>query len=151
MIIGDIKDTLAARIQAAITAVPCRAYGWVTDKPEIPSSGVAVIVSGPQFPDLEFNTVFAKGMATLKLTLMCLVQDTTDGRGERLLDQLMSAGAGASVSLLDAFESVEFTSSPPWNDALISSCGHQGRVETPDANTSYLRADFTVEVRKSRV
>ena len=147
--LSAIKDTLAARIQA-VTGVPCRAYGWVTDKPEVPSGGVAFIVSGPAFGDFTYHDVMARGTCNLKLTVMAIAADTSDGRAERLLDQVMSAGTGAPLSLFDAFGSVEFTSSPPWDDCQIVQAGHQGQIQQPDANTSYLRADFDILIHRSR-
>jgi hypothetical protein len=91
---SGIKTTIEANV------VGLRVYTWASASISTPA---IVVTTGDPF--LSYHVANAKGLVEARFDLTILVGRASEIRSQELLDEYLSAGTGASKSIIDALES----------------------------------------------
>jgi hypothetical protein len=143
--VGAIADGLAGLIDA-VPGVRC--YPEPLDQVATSSGGVTAVVLVPGDPFVEdYDEAMSKGLATLRWRATVLIQRANLPAAHRRLFELLSSGAGQSMSLVDVLS----TNSPgTWADhSYVESVTGVGLRQVGEVD--YLGCDVDVITRKGRL
>lgn len=140
MRLADIREAVAERV-ATVTGV--RAVAHAPD--QIPAGAASVVIVTPGSPYIDYHEAFAGGLAVVNLTLSPWVQLGEPRAAMARLDDLLSSGAGASSSLIDALMGSDRTLGGVCADLVVDDASNVRGEQSVDG-ARYLICDLSLRV-----
>ena len=144
----DLAAIREALVQQIVNGVGrgLTGFAYFPDSPPLPCVGVL-----PGDPYVDVQTTMGSGPhVTVNLDVRVLVPSGDGISGQRVLDELLSAGTGEGSSIVDAIES-DRTVNGTAATSVVTEIQDRGRVVLGDGSTSAQTASLLVSLTLRRV